>query len=93
MSCGMTAQMIYDIVAKHVEEIVLVEDERLLEAARWIRSEFSIRADLSAAAAIAALRLGKIPLKRSLCLSKEGPLFARPTPSAEVRFLALPARS
>ena len=35
-------------------EIVLVEEERLLEAARWIRSEFSIRADLSAAAAIAA---------------------------------------
>jgi threonine dehydratase len=64
MPCGMTAQMIYDIVAKHVEEIVLVEDERLLEAARWIRSEFSIRADLSAAAAIAALRLGKIPLKQ-----------------------------
>jgi threonine dehydratase len=64
MSCGMTAQMIYDIVAKHVEEIVLVEDERLLEAARWIRSEFSIRADLSAAAAIAALRLGKISLKQ-----------------------------
>ena len=64
MSCGMTAQMIYDIVAKHVEEIVLVEDERLLEAARWIRSEFSIRADLSAAAAIAALGLGKIPLKQ-----------------------------
>jgi threonine dehydratase len=62
MSCGMTAQMIYNIVAKHVEEIVLVEDENLLDAARWIRSEFSIRADLSAAAAIAALRLGKIRL-------------------------------
>jgi threonine dehydratase len=64
MSCGMTAQIINDIVAKHVEEIVLVEDERLLEAARWIRSGFSIRADLAAAAAIAALRLGKIPLKQ-----------------------------
>jgi threonine dehydratase len=62
LSCGMTAQMIYDIIAKHVEEIVLVEDESLLEAARWIHSEFSIRADLSAAAAIAALRLGKIRL-------------------------------
>jgi threonine dehydratase len=63
MSCGMTAQMIYDIVAKHVEEVLLVEDEDLLAAARWVRSEFALRADLSAAAPIAALRLGKIRLQ------------------------------
>lgn len=62
MSCGMTAPLIYDIVAKHVEEIVLVEDEHLIDAARWILAELAIRADLSAAAAIAALRLGKIRL-------------------------------
>lgn len=62
MSCGETAPLIYDIVSKHVEEIVLVDDEDLLSAARWILSEFSIRADLSAAAAIAALSLGKIKL-------------------------------
>lgn len=62
MSCGMTAPLIYDIVAKHVEEIVLVEDEHLVAAARWILSELAIRADLSAAAAIAALSLGKIRL-------------------------------
>ncbi|MGB3538112.1 MAG: pyridoxal-phosphate dependent enzyme [Mesorhizobium sp.] len=63
MSCGKTAPLIYDIVSKHVEEIVLVEDDQLLAAARWILSEFSIRADLSAAAAIAALSLGKIKLE------------------------------
>lgn len=62
MSCGMTSPLIYDIVAKHVEEIVLVEDEHLIDAARWILAELAIRADLSAAAAIAALRLGKIRL-------------------------------
>lgn len=65
MSCGMTAPLIYDIVAKHVEEIVLVEDEHLIAAARWILAELAIRADLSAAAAIAALSLGKIRLKPS----------------------------
>ncbi|WP_368904523.1 threonine/serine dehydratase [Taklimakanibacter lacteus] len=65
MSCGMTAPIIYDIVAKHVEEIVLVEDEHLIAAARWILAELAIRADLSAAAAIAALSLGKIRLKPS----------------------------
>ena len=63
MSCGMTAPLIYDIVARHVEEIVLVEDEHLIAAARWILAELAIRADLSAAAAIAALSLGKIRLK------------------------------
>jgi threonine dehydratase len=63
MSCGMTAPLIYDIVAKHVEEVVLVEDEHLIAAARWILAELAIRADLSAAAAIAALSLGKIRLK------------------------------
>lgn len=62
MSCGMTAPLIYDIVARHVEEIVLVEDEDLIAAARWILAELAIRADLSAAAAIAALSLGKIRL-------------------------------
>lgn len=63
MSCGKTAPLIYDIVSRHVEEIVLVEDEHLLAGARWIRSEYAIRADLSAAAAIAALSLGKIRLE------------------------------
>lgn len=62
MSCGKTAPLIYDIVARHVEEIVLVEDEDLIAAARWILAELAIRADLSAAAAIAALSLGKIRL-------------------------------
>lgn len=63
MSCGKTTPLIYDIVSKHVEDIVLVEDEHLLSAARWILSELAIRADLSAAAAIAALSLGKIRLE------------------------------
>lgn len=63
MSCGKTAPLIYDIVSRHVEDIVLVEDEHLMSGARWILSEFSIRADLSAAAAVAALSLGKIRLE------------------------------
>jgi len=63
MSCGRTAPLVYDIVARHVEDVVLVEDSDLIAAAQWIRSEFAIRADLSAAAGIAALRLGKVALK------------------------------
>lgn len=62
MSCGLTVPLIYDIVARHVEEVVLVEDEELIAAARWFRSEFGIRADLSAVAGLAALRTGRIRL-------------------------------
>lgn len=63
MSCGRTSEMVYDIIAKGLDEVVLVEDEDMVTAARWIWQEFSIRADLSAAAAIAALCKGKIALQ------------------------------
>ena len=62
MSCGMTGPLIYDIVSRHVEQVVLVEDEHLQSAAMWIWREFAIRADLSAAAGIAALQQGLVTL-------------------------------
>lgn len=62
MSCGRTDDAVYDVIAQNVDSVVLVKDDDLLDAARWILSEFAIRADLSAAAAIAALRQGKVDL-------------------------------
>lgn len=62
MSCGMTGPLIHDIVSRHVERIVLVEDDHLQAAAQWIWREFAIRADLSAAAGIAALQQGLVDL-------------------------------
>ena len=62
MACGRTDEAVYEVIARNVEQVVLVEDDDLLEAARWVLSEFAIRADLSAAAAIAALRRGEIDL-------------------------------
>lgn len=62
MACGRTDEAVYSVIARNVEQIVLVEDEDLLDAARWVLSEFAIRADLSAAAAIAALKRGKVDL-------------------------------
>ena len=63
MACRRTDDAIFDLVRRHVEEIVLVSDESMREAARWLWFECGIAADLSGAAAIAALRSGRIALQ------------------------------
>jgi threonine dehydratase len=55
MSCRETDERIFRIVQKHVDEIVLVSDDEMLKASRWLWAEFAIAADLSGAASIAAL--------------------------------------
>jgi threonine dehydratase len=58
MSCAETDQRVYELVRDHVDDIVLVPDEAMLEASRWLWFELGIAADLSGAAAIAALQTG-----------------------------------
>jgi len=53
-------EMNFEIVRRHVDEIVLVTDEEMLEAARWLWFEMGVAAELSGAAALAALQSGKI---------------------------------
>lgn len=60
MSCGMTDQRIFETVRDNVDDIVLVSDEALLQASRWLWFELGLAADLSGAAAIAALRSGVV---------------------------------
>jgi threonine dehydratase len=59
MAAQRTDERIFEIVRQHVEGIVLVTDEEMKEAARWLWFEFGIAADLSGAASIAALMTGK----------------------------------
>ncbi|HEY0783562.1 MAG TPA: threonine/serine dehydratase [Thermoanaerobaculia bacterium] len=49
-----------EIVRRLVDEIVLVSDEEMTAAARWIWFETGIAAELSGAAAVAALRTGRV---------------------------------
>jgi threonine dehydratase len=56
MSCRETDERIFRIVQAHVDDVVLVSDDAMLEASRWLWDEFGIAADLSGAASIAALR-------------------------------------
>ncbi|MCB1446421.1 MAG: pyridoxal-phosphate dependent enzyme, partial [Rhizobiaceae bacterium] len=60
MSCALTDAAIFETVRDHVDDIVLVSDDSMVEAARWLWFELGIAADLSGAAAIAALRSGVV---------------------------------
>ena len=53
-------QINLDIIARAVDEIVLVDDEEMRAAARWLWFELGIAAELSGAAAMAALLQGRI---------------------------------
>ena len=50
-----------EIVDRLVEEIVLVSDEQMRDAARWLWQECGVAAELSGAAALAALMSGCLP--------------------------------
>ena len=49
-----------EIIQQQVDDIVLVTDEEMRAAARWLWSEMGVAAELSGAAAVAALLSGKV---------------------------------
>jgi len=64
MACPRTDDRIFDIIRDKVDEIVLVDDDEMLRAARSLWFEMGLAADLSGAAAIAALAEGRVRLKQ-----------------------------
>jgi len=60
MSCAKTDDRIFEIVRDRVDEIVLVEDAEMKVAADWLWFEMGLAADLSGAAAIAALQQNRV---------------------------------
>ena len=53
----------FNLISKYVDEIVLVSDNAMEDAARWLWFELGIAAELSGAAAIAALSEKLVPIK------------------------------
>ncbi|MGH7320851.1 MAG: threonine ammonia-lyase [Candidatus Rokuibacteriota bacterium] len=49
-----------EIISRLVDEIVLVSDDDMRAAARWLWHELGVAAELSSAAAVAALRAGRV---------------------------------
>ncbi|MCO6051532.1 threonine/serine dehydratase [Mesorhizobium sp. RP14(2022)] len=60
MACGRTDESIYEAARRTVDEIVLIEDEHMIQAAQLLWFEFGIAADLSGAASLAALMAGAV---------------------------------
>lgn len=60
MSCAKTDDSIFETVRARVDEIVLVSDDEMRVAAKWLWFELGLAADLSGAAAIAALQAARV---------------------------------
>jgi threonine dehydratase len=58
LAARMTSQLNLDLVRAHVSEIVLVSDDEMRDAARWLWFELGVAAELSGAAGMAALLSG-----------------------------------
>jgi threonine dehydratase len=54
----------FEIVSRLVDDIVLVSDDDMLEAARWLWFEMGLAADMSGAASAAAIISGKIKARK-----------------------------
>lgn len=69
MACARTDPAVFELSRDAIDEVVLVEDAEMLDAARWLWFELGIAADLSGAAAVAALRAGRLDLDagRKVC--------------------------
>jgi threonine dehydratase len=55
-----SAEINLALVQRHVDEIVLVSDEDMREAARWLWRELAVGVELSGAAALAAVLTGRV---------------------------------
>lgn len=60
MACVRSDERIFEAVRDRVDDIVLVDDDEMRSAAKWLWFEMGLAADLSGAAALAALRQSRI---------------------------------
>jgi threonine dehydratase len=63
MACGRTDERIFEIIRAMLDDIVLIQDADMLDAARWLWFEMGLAADPSGAAAVAALRSGAVKVR------------------------------
>lgn len=69
MACAETDRDVFALSRHAIDEVVLVDDADMLDAARWLWFELGLAADLSGAAAVAALRTGRLsfPAGQNIC--------------------------
>ncbi len=59
----MSAQINLDMISDNVDDLVLVTDDEMRDAARWLWRELDIAAELSGSAAMAALLTGRVTVE------------------------------
>jgi threonine dehydratase len=64
----MSASLNLGLVQRYVDEIVLVTDEAMREAAQWLWFEMGVAAELSGAATTAAVRTGQVAVGPGQCV-------------------------
>ncbi len=69
LGAPMAGELNYEIVRRHVEDVILVSDDEIKEAMAFILARTKLLAEPAGAAGVAALLAGKIPLA-------EGPVVA-----------------
>jgi threonine dehydratase len=57
-----TTQLNLDLIKAHVDEIVTVTDEEMIEGCRWLWRETQVAGEMAAGATIAALKYKKFPI-------------------------------
>lgn len=62
-----SAELNVGLIGRYVDEIVLVDDEQMRDAARWLWREMGVAAELSGAAALAAALAGKVDFSSPIC--------------------------
>lgn len=62
MACARSDERVFELVSRTVDDIVLVSDDEMRAAASWLWFEMGLAADLSGAAAVAALQAGRLAL-------------------------------
>ena len=69
MACAETDREVFATSRNLIDEILLIDDDDMLDAARWLWFEMGLTADLSGAAAAAALRKGvlRFPAGEKIC--------------------------
>jgi threonine dehydratase len=65
MACSRTEKANFEIIRRSVDDIVLINDQDMLDAARCLWFLFGITADISGAAAVASLRSERMRLRPS----------------------------
>lgn len=60
-------QINLDIIREHVDHIVLITDDDMRKAARWLWFEMGLAAEMSGAAAVAAIMTGQIETNGVVC--------------------------